>query len=136
VKGNKKEVALKKIIHTEKAPKAVGPYSQAVKITPREMLFCSGQIPIDPATAKIIRGAAAEQALQVMKNVKAVLDAAGFSLEDVVKTTIYLIDLRAFDEVNKVYESFFSGNYPARATVQVAALPKGVDVEIDAIASK
>jgi 2-iminobutanoate/2-iminopropanoate deaminase len=121
---------------TNKAPAAIGPYSQAVRIRAQEMLFCSGQVPLDPATGQLIGSAPADQARRVMENLKAVVEAAGFSMADVVKMTIYLTDLAAFAEVNKVYETFFSAPFPARATVQVAALPKGAAVEIDAVAAR
>jgi 2-iminobutanoate/2-iminopropanoate deaminase len=128
---------MREIISTGNAPAAIGPYSQGVRVTATEMLFCSGQIPIDPATGQVVAGPPAEQAERVMKNLKAVVETAGFSMKDVVKTTIYLTDLSAFAEVNKVYESFFAGGtFPARATVQVAALPRGVSVEIDAVAAR
>lgn len=125
-----------KMINTDKAPKAIGPYSQAVRAG--DMLFCSGQIPIDPATGnlELFGGDAAKQARLVMENLKAVLAADGFSFEGVVKTTIYLADMESFAAVNEVYASFFGTHKPARATVAVAKLPKGVGVEIDAIACK
>jgi 2-iminobutanoate/2-iminopropanoate deaminase len=127
---------MKKIVATKKAPEAIGPYSQAVKIRASEFLFCSGQIPLDPATGEITGVSAAEQTQQVMKNLKDVIEAAGFTMNDVVKTTIYLVDLGAFHEVNAVYKKFFSDSFPARATVQVAALPRGALIEIDAIACR
>jgi 2-iminobutanoate/2-iminopropanoate deaminase len=127
---------MKEIVATKKAPEAIGPYSQAVKIRASELLFCSGQIPLDPATGEITGVSAAEQTQQVMDNLKAVIEAAGYTMADVVKTTIYLTDLKVFQEVNKVYETFFSGAFPSRATVQVAALPRGALVEIDAIACR
>ena len=127
---------MKEIIATNNAPEAIGPYSQAVKIGTSEILFCSGQIPLDPATGEITGVSAAEQAQVVMDNLKAVIEASGYTMADVVKTTIYLADLKAFQEVNKVYEAFFSDAFPARATVQVGALPRGALVEIDAIACR
>jgi 2-iminobutanoate/2-iminopropanoate deaminase len=127
---------MKEIVETKNAPEAIGPYSQAVKVGASELLFCSGQIPLDPATGEITAVSTAEQAQRVMDNLKAVIEAAGYTMADIVKTTIYLTDLKAFQEVNKVYEAFFSGAFPARATVQVAALPRGALVEIDAIACK
>ncbi|MHB8110027.1 MAG: RidA family protein [Syntrophorhabdaceae bacterium] len=127
---------MKEIIGTPDAPKAVGPYSQAIKAVGETMLFCSGQIPIDPAGGQIIEGTADVQARQVMKNLQAVIEAAGFGMEDIVKTTIYLVDMSGFAEVNKVYESFFQSNFPARSTVEVRALPHGAAVEIEAIACK
>lgn len=124
-----------KMVGTDKAPKAIGPYSQAVRAG--QLLFCSGQIPIDPATGnlELFDGDAARQARLVMENLKAVLAAEGLSFESVVKTTIYLANMESFARVNEVYASFFGGHKPARATVAVAGLPKGVGVEIDAIAS-
>jgi 2-iminobutanoate/2-iminopropanoate deaminase len=127
---------MKKKIHTEAAPEAIGPYSQAVKVSASEMLFCSGQIPIDPVSGKMVDGSAAEQTKRVMENLAAILDASGFTLEDVVKTTIYLVDLSFFAEVNEVYRTYFSETFPARATVQVAALPRNAAVEIELIACK
>jgi len=127
---------MKEIVATKKAPEAIGPYSQAVKIGVSELLFCSGQIPLDPATGEITGVSAAKQTQMVMDNLKAVIEAAEYTMADVVKTTIYLTDLKTFQEVNKVYETFFSGAFPARATVQVAALPRDALVEFDAIACK
>jgi len=119
-------------IETAEAPAAIGPYSQGVRAG--DYLFLSGQIPLDPATGEVVPGGIAMQAEQAMVNLAAVLAAAGVSFAQVVKTTIYLTDLNDFAVVNGVYGRFFSGTFPARATVQVAALPKGVGVEIDAIA--
>jgi 2-iminobutanoate/2-iminopropanoate deaminase len=127
---------MKEIVATKKAPEAIGPYSQAVKIGASELLFCSGQIPLDPATGEITGVSAAKQTQMVMDNLKAVIEAAEYTMADVVKTTIYLTDLKTFQEINEVYETFFSGAFPARATVQVVALPRGALVEIDAIACK
>ena len=127
---------MRETIATKNAPAAIGPYAQAVKVRAQEMLFCSGQIPLDPATGALVGGPAAVQAARVMDNLKAVVEAAGFTMSDVVRTTIYLTDLAAFGEVNKVYEGYFAGTFPARATVQVAALPRGVAVEIDAVAAR
>lgn len=123
-----------RMVNTNKAPKAVGPYSQAVRAG--DLLFCSGQIPIDPATGEVKRfdGDAAEQARLVMDNLKAVLAAEGLSFGDVVKTTIFLSNMDHFGKVNEVYASYFGDSKPARACVEVARLPKDVDVEIEAIA--
>lgn len=123
-----------KMVTTDKAPKAVGPYSQAVRAG--NLLFCSGQIPIDPASGELtlFDGNAAEQARLVMTNLKAVLAAEGLSWGDVIKTTIFLSDMDHFGKVNEVYASFFGTYKPARACVEVARLPKDVDVEIEAIA--
>ncbi len=117
-------------ISTELAPAAIGPYSQAIKAG--NLLFCSGQIPLLP-DGSVIKGGIREQTLQVMANLKAVIEAAGGSFSKIVTTTIYLIDLSDFAVVNEIYGENFTENPPARATVQVAALPKGVQIEIDAI---
>lgn len=127
---------MKEIVATKKAPAAIGPYVQAVKIKASEMLFCSGQIPLDPESGQLVTGSVAEQAKVVMENVKAIIEASGFIMDDVVKTTIYLVNLGNFNEVNTVYASYFSGSFPARVTVQVAALPRGAAVEVDAIACR
>lgn len=127
---------MKEIITAPGAPRAIGPYSQAVRVAAGRMLFCSGQIPIDPATGQIVEGSAGMQARQVMENLKAVIEAAGFAMEDIMKTTIYLADMAGFAEVNGVYESFFRENFPARSTVEVSALPRGALVEIEAIACR
>lgn len=119
-------------IITDKAPAAIGPYSQAIQAG--NTLYCSGQIPLVPGTGELVAGGIEEQSVQVMDNLNQVLTAAGFSLEMVVKTTIYLADMNHFAQVNEVYGRWFPGTAPARATVQVAALPKGALVEIDAIA--
>jgi 2-iminobutanoate/2-iminopropanoate deaminase len=121
------------VVSTEKAPKAIGPYSQA--IVANGFIFVSGQIPINPADASIIGGPIAEQTRQVLKNITAILEAGGSNLSEVVKTTVYLKDMSSFDEMNAVYAEYFSGHKPARATVQVAKLPKDVGIEIDAIAT-
>jgi 2-iminobutanoate/2-iminopropanoate deaminase len=119
-------------VKTDKAPAAIGPYSQAVRAG--GFLFCSGQIPLDPETGTLVEGGVAVQTERVLKNLKAVLSAGGASLSAVVKTTVYLTDLRDFRAMNEVYAGYFPENPPARATVQVAALPAGALVEIDAIA--
>jgi 2-iminobutanoate/2-iminopropanoate deaminase len=124
------------IVATDAAPKAIGPYSQAVVAPAGRLVFCSGQIPIDPQTGEMAVGGDIRQETQrVMKNLEGVLRAAGVSFADVVKTTIYLVDLGKFSAVNEVYASYFSGSPPARVTVQVSALPRGAQVEIDAIAT-
>jgi 2-iminobutanoate/2-iminopropanoate deaminase len=123
---------LKVAIRTDTAPAAIGPYSQALRSG--DLLFLSGQIPLDPATGALVDGNIEEQTQRVMNNLEAVLRAAGASFEDVVKTTIYLTDLGDFGAMNEVYAGFFGEAPPARATLQVAALPKGARVEIDAIA--
>ncbi len=121
-----------KFINTPEAPAAIGPYSQAV--VAGEWVFASGQIPIDPGTGDLIDGGIAEQTDRVMKNLAAVLHEAGVSLDRVVKTTVYLADMGTFAEMNEVYAKHFGDHRPARATVQAAALPKNVGVEIDVIA--
>ncbi len=124
-----------KVVATEAAPKAIGPYSQAVVAPAGRLVFCSGQIPIDPQTGELTgAGDVRLETHRVMKNLEAVLRAAGASFADVAKTTIYLVDLGNFSVVNQVYSTYFVGAPPARATVQVAALPRGAQVEIDAIA--
>jgi 2-iminobutanoate/2-iminopropanoate deaminase len=124
----------KKIIDTKNAPAAIGPYSQAVWAG--DFLFCSGQIPIDPATGQIVAGGAAEQAKQVLSNVKAVLEAAGLDLSHVVKATVFFKDMNDFQAVNEVYATFFQAPYPARSGVEVARLPRDVLVEIEVVAKK
>jgi 2-iminobutanoate/2-iminopropanoate deaminase len=119
-------------VHTANAPAAIGPYSQAVTVD--GWLFASGQIPLDPATGELVTGSVAEQTDQVFKNLAAVLSEGGANLSTVVKTTVYLVDMGRFTEMNEVYARHFGDHRPARATVAVAALPKGVDVEIDVIA--
>lgn len=123
---------MKQIISTDQAPKAIGPYSQAVRVG--DLVFCSGQIPIDPATGEFVAGGIEAQTEQVLKNLGAVLKAAGATWGDVVRTTIFLVDLGDFAVVNRIYGDVVGSNPPARVTVQVAALPKGAAVEIDAIA--
>lgn len=123
---------MKEIIATENAPGAIGPYSQAVKTG--NLVFCSGQIPIDPKTGEFISDDVAEQTEQVLKNLSAVLTAAGTNLNNVVKTTVFLADMSDFTAMNEVYSKFFSENKPARATVQAARLPKDARVEIECIA--
>ena len=122
----------KHLVDTASAPRAIGPYSQAIRAG--EWLFLSGQIALDPATGKMIEGNAAEQSERVLNNLDAVLKAAGASLGHVVKTTIYLTNLEDFSEVNKVYAAYFPSSPPARATVEVSRLPKDAKVEIAAIA--
>jgi 2-iminobutanoate/2-iminopropanoate deaminase len=124
---------MKQAVSSPDAPKAIGPYSQAVRVG--QLLFLSGQVPLDPATGEIVSGDIAAQTRRVFENLAAVLRAGGRSLDDVVRTTVFLADMNDFAEVNKVYGSYFSEPYPARATVQVARLPKDARVEIDVIAS-
>lgn len=125
---------MKSIIYTERAPEPIGPYSQAVQAG--NMLFISGQIPIDPITNQLIQGGIGDEARQVMKNLEALLQAAGFSFENVVKTTIFLSDMNHFAEVNEIYGSYFRSDFPARETVAVLGLPKNVNVEISLVAVK
>lgn len=120
------------IIATEQAPAAIGPYSQAVRVG--DFLYCSGQIPLDPKTGDLVVGGIVEQTEQVMTNINAVLEEVGADFDKVVKTTIFMQDLQDFAEVNNVYARYFSGPAPARSTVQVAGLPKGALVEIEAVA--
>jgi 2-iminobutanoate/2-iminopropanoate deaminase len=124
---------MKHIINTDNAPAPIGPYNQAVKSG--HLLYTSGQIPIDPATGTMVAGGIREQAIQVLENLKAVLEAAGCVLEDVIKTTVFLADMADFPELNDIYGEYFSEEHaPARSTVQVAALPKGALVEIELVA--
>jgi 2-iminobutanoate/2-iminopropanoate deaminase len=119
-------------VHTGHAPQPIGPYSQAVQSGSE--LYCSGQIPLDPQTGEIVGADAAAQTERVLENLGAVLCAAGYHYADVVKTTIFLVDMKDFPAVNGVYEKYFGATKPARSTVAVAALPRGVRVEIDCIA--
>jgi 2-iminobutanoate/2-iminopropanoate deaminase len=123
----------KKVIATDHAPQAIGPYSQAVRAG--QFVFCSGQIPLDPVTGQLVVGSVADQTRRVLENLKAVLEEAGSSLASVVKTTVYLKDMGDFAEMNGAYADFFHEAPPARATVEVARLPKDVAVEIDALAT-
>lgn len=123
---------MKKIIETDKAPKAIGPYAQAVQVG--NFVFTSGQIPLNPETLAVVGGDIAAQTAQVLNNLQQVLLAAGASLQAVVKTTVFLQDMNDFSAMNQVYETRFSPNTPARSTVQVARLPKDVLIEIECIA--
>ena len=123
---------MKEIVATERAPRAIGPYSQALRSG--NFLFASGQIPIDPATGEFVAGGITEQTEQVMRNVSAILEAAGAGLQQVVKTTVFLADMDDFTAMNEVYGRFFGEDPPARATVQAARLPRDARVEIEAIA--
>jgi 2-iminobutanoate/2-iminopropanoate deaminase len=125
-------VTVKEIIQTERAPHAIGPYSQAIKT--KGLVFASGQIPTDPQTGQFVPGGIEEQTEQVLKNLAAVLEAAGSGLNRVVKTTVFLLDMGEFAAMNEVYARFFEEEPPARATVQAARLPRDARVEIDAIA--
>ncbi|HEY3128347.1 MAG TPA: RidA family protein [Acidobacteriota bacterium] len=124
----------RKVISTDDAPRAIGPYSQA--IATETMVFVSGQIPIDPETGNLANGGIRDQTRRVLQNLSAILKAAGTGLEKVVKTTVYLKDMSQFQEMNEVYAEYFKTAPPARATVEVARLPKDVLVEIDLIALK
>lgn len=121
----------KKVIHTNKAPEAIGTYSQAV--AHQGLVFISGQIPLDPDTMEVVSGGIESQIRRVFENLSAVCVAAGGSLDDIVKLTIFLTDLGAFPQVNTIMGQYFTAPYPARAAIEVSALPKGVNVEMDAI---
>lgn len=123
---------MKEIIATETAPKAIGPYSQAVRR--HGFLFLSGQIPLDPKTGELVAASIQAQTERVLENVEAILKAAGLKLDDVVKTTVFLKDISDFSQMNETYGKYFGSNPPARSTVEVARLPRDVKVEIDAIA--
>lgn len=125
---------MKEIIVTPNAPKAIGPYSQAVKSN--RLVFLSGQIPLHPGTGEIVGQTVEEQTERVLENMKEVLQAAGLSLADVVKTTVFVKDLSAFPKMNEIYAKYFGANPPARSTVEVSRLPRDVQVEIEAIATK
>lgn len=125
---------MKKIIHTENAPKAIGPYSQATEVN--GLLFISGQVPIDPATGKVVEGDIKAQTKQVMENIKAILEEAGYSFPQVVKSTCLLSDMSHFAAMNEVYGDYYKENPPARAAYAVKGLPLGVMVEIETIAAK
>ncbi len=122
----------RQIINTDQAPSAIGPYSQATRS--ENMIFTAGQIPIDPVTGKLVTGDIGEQTRQVLDNLRAVVEAGGGSLAGVMKTTVFLQDMEEFAEMNKVYGEYFPENPPARSTIEVAALPLGARVEIEAIA--
>ena len=125
---------MKKVINTSKAPAAVGPYSQAIESN--GMLFISGQIPINPKTGKIVEGGIKEQTIQVMENIRAILNEAGYSFEDVIKSTCLLSDMSNFQAMNEVYATYYPNNPPARAAFAVKTLPLNVMVEIESIAAK
>ena len=122
----------KRVIQTEKGPKAIGPYSQAVQAG--NLVFLSGQIPIDPKTGELIKGDIRQQTQQVLENMKGILESQKLGMEDVIKTTIFLKDMGDFSQVNEVYATYFPSSPPARSTVEVAKLPRDVDIEIEAIA--
>ena len=125
---------MKKVIATTKAPAAIGPYNQAIQAG--NMLFASGQLGLDPATGNFPEGGVKEQTIQSFQNVKAILEEAGFSIDDVVKTTVYLADMADFAAMNEIYASQFEGDFPARSAVAVKTLPKNALVEVEVIAVK
>ena len=122
----------KKVIQTEKAPKAIGPYSQAIQAG--SFLFLSGQIPLDPKTGELVKGDIRQQTKQVLENLKGVLESEKLEMKDVVKVTIFLKDIGNFNQVNEVYATYFPSSPPARSTIQVAKLPRDAEIEIEAIA--
>ena len=122
----------KKMIQTDKAPKAIGPYSQAIRAG--NFLFLSGQIPLDPETGELVQGDIGRQTQRVLENIKGVLESQKLGMEDVVKVTIFLKNIRDFNQVNEVYGTYFPSSPPARSTVAVAGLPRDVEIEIEAIA--
>lgn len=122
----------KEIINSDKAPKAIGPYSQAIKAG--GFVFVSGQIPIDPATGEVVHWTVADETKIILENIQHVLEAAGLTMKDIVKTTIYLTDMEDFGKMNEAYAAFFESEPPARATIQVVELPKRARLEIEAIA--
>lgn len=122
----------KKVIQTDKAPKAIGPYSQAIQ--GGNFLFLSGQIPLDPKTGELVKGDIRQQTKQVLENIKGVLESQGLGMENVVKVTIFLKDIGNFNQVNEVYATYFPSSPPARSTVEVTKLPRDADIEIEAIA--
>ena len=123
---------MKKVIKTTKAPAAIGPYNQAIQVG--NLVYTSGQIPIDPATGNFVEGGIKEQTRQSLLNVKAILEEAGLTMNDVIKTTVFMADMNDFADMNSVYAEFFSEPYPARSAVAVKSLPKGALVEIEVIA--
>ena len=125
-------MAMREVIATDRGPRAIGPYSQAIRAN--GFLFLSGQIPLDPATQQVIEGDIQEQTDRVLKNIQGILEASGTSLAEVVKTTVFLKNMGEFGAMNEVYGRYFTNNPPARSTVEVARLPKDVSVEIEVIA--
>ena len=124
---------MKQVINTSKAPAAIGPYSQAIRVG--NLIYTSGQIPIDPATGVFVEGGIKEQTRQSLSNIKAILEEAGISMSNVVKTTVFLADMNDFADMNAVYAEFFEEPYPARSAVAVKSLPKGALVELDVVAT-
>lgn len=125
---------MKTIINTDKAPQAIGPYSQAVEVN--GMIYTSGMIPINPVDGTLVIGSVEEQAEQALKNLKALVEESGSSMEKVIKTTVFIKDMNDFAKINEVYARYFTDNYPSRSCVEVARLPKDVLIEIEAIAIK
>ncbi|MBQ4057891.1 MAG: RidA family protein [Lachnospiraceae bacterium] len=125
---------MKNVIKTDKAPQAIGPYSQAIEVN--GMVYTSGVVPIDPATGNVVEGDIKVQATRVFDSMKALLEAAGSSCEDVVKTTVFIKDMNDFAALNEIYATYFTGDFPARSCVEVARLPKDVLIEMEAIALK
>jgi len=122
----------KRVVQTEKAPKAIGPYSQAIQAG--DFLFLSGQVPLDPKTGELVKGDIRQQTEQVLENIKGVLESQKLGLEDVVKVTIFLKNIENFNQVNEVYGAYFPSSAPARSTVEVARLPRNAEIEIEAVA--
>lgn len=125
---------MKNVIKTDKAPQAIGPYSQAIEVN--GMVFTSGVVPIDPATGEVVEGDIKVQATRVFESMKALLEASGSSCEDVIKTTVFIKDMNDFAALNEIYAQYFTGAFPARSCVEVARLPKDVLIEMEAIAQK
>ena len=125
---------MKKVINTNQAPAAIGPYNQAIKVG--NLVYTSGQIPINPATGNFVEGGIKEQTRQSLTNIKAILEETGLSMNNVVKTTVFLVDMNDFADMNSVYAEFFSEPYPARSAVAVKTLPKGALVEIEVVAGE
>ena len=122
----------KKVIQTEKAPKAIGPYSQAIQAG--NLIFLSGQIPIDPETGELVKGEIRQQTTRVLENIKGIVESQGIKMENVIKTTVFLKDMGSFNQMNEVYATYFPSFPPARSTVEVGRLPREVEIEIEAIA--
>ncbi len=125
---------MKEVVYTDKAPKPIGPYSQAIRVG--KFLFVSGQIAIDPETGELVGGGIKEQAKRVIENIKAILEAAGYTLDDVVKVTVYLKDIKHYKDFNEIYAQYFKHNPPARVVVEVSRLPKDALLEMEVIAYK
>lgn len=125
---------MREVIKTSSAPAAIGPYSQGIRVSAGKMLFTAGQVPLDPATGQMVAGDIKAQTRRVLENIKAILQAAGASFENVAKTTVFMTDLNEFAAMNEVYAEYFATNPPARSTVEVRALPRGAKVEIETMA--